>query len=54
MQLTGYSLQIKRNIQTESKGIKKDIPCKQKQKENWGTDAPIKQNTLKKMTKDIT
>ena len=35
-----------RDIQTESEGIEKDIPCKWKSKESWSSISHIRQNRL--------
>ena len=36
----------KGHIQTESEGLEKDIPCKQRPKESRGSNTHIRQNTL--------
>ena len=39
-------LQIQGHIHTESEGMEKDIPCKWKLKESWGSNTYIRQNRL--------
>ena len=38
--------QTQGNIQTESEGIKKDLPCKLESKESWLRNTHIRQNQL--------
>ena len=35
-----------RDIQTESEGMKKGIPCKRKSNESWSSNTRIRQNRL--------
>ena len=43
---TGDPLQTERHVQTESKRIEKDIPCKWKPKESWSGNPYFRQNRL--------
>ena len=42
-------LQTQEHIQTESEGMEKDFPCKQKSKESWSGITHIRQNIDCKM-----
>ena len=35
-----------KDTQTESEGLGKDIPCKWKRKESWGSNTHVRQSTL--------
>ena len=39
-------LQIQGHIHTENEGMEKDIPCKWKLKESWGSNTYVRQNRL--------
>ena len=43
---TTHPFQSYGHIQTESKGIEKDIPCQWKAKESWNSNTHIRQNRL--------
>ena len=40
------------HTQTESEGMEKDIPCKYKPKESWGSDTQAKQTKTKAVIRD--
>ena len=40
---TRLSVQMHGHTQTESEAMEKDIPCKYKPKESWGSDTQTKQ-----------
>ena len=44
---TRDSVQMERHTQSESEGMEKDIACKLRQKEGWGINTCIRQQTLK-------
>ena len=44
---TRESLQTQGHIQTNSEGMEKDIPCKWKSKESWGSNSHIRQMDFK-------
>ena len=46
-------LQTQGHMQTETEGMEKDLPCKQKSKESWSNNTHIRQNRLKKKKKTV-